>query len=87
MHFKEQELPRAATLTCKEQIPESGNANITSSRTIIWTWSTFATPFLMRSRILPGVAITTCTAKTQKHTRDELQLELWKSETKQSGAT
>lgn len=28
---------------------------------MIWTLSTFATPFLIRSRILPGVAMTTCT--------------------------
>lgn len=49
----------------------SPSARITSSRTIIWIWSTFATPFLMRSRILPGVAITTCTAK-----RGSCQLDL-----------
>lgn len=33
----------------------------TSSITIIWTLSTFATPFLIKSSILPGVAMTTCT--------------------------
>lgn len=35
----------------------------TSSMTIIWALSTFATPFLIRSSILPGVAITTCTIR------------------------
>ena len=34
---------------------------LTSSITIIWTLSTFATPFFIKSRILPGVAMTTCT--------------------------
>ncbi len=35
----------------------------TSSNTTICTWLTLATPFLMRSKILPGVAMITCTTK------------------------
>lgn len=38
-------------------------ATLTSSITMICVLSTLATPFLIRSSILPGVAITTCTGK------------------------
>lgn len=44
----------------------------TSSITIIWTLSTFATPFFIKSRILPGVAMTTCT-DVEKRTEGETQ--------------
>lgn len=36
---------------------------LTSSITIIWTLSTLAMPFFIKSKILPGVAITTWTAE------------------------
>lgn len=39
----------------------------TSSITMICTLSTFATPFFIRSRIRPGVAMTTCTDGRKRH--------------------
>lgn len=46
----------------------------TSSITIIWTLSTFATPFLIKSSILPGVAMTTCTDLRNKNKPDNITL-------------
>lgn len=48
----------------------------TSSITMIWTLSTFATPFLIRSRIRPGVAMTTCTEGRNR----EHECTQWKEE-------
>lgn len=47
----------------------------TSSITIIWTLSTLATPFFIKSRILPGVAMTTCTDKEAERSTFRLKIQ------------
>lgn len=51
-----------AALQSERQQHRRAVVMVTSSITIIWTRSTFATPFFIKSRMRPGVAMTTCTA-------------------------